>query len=547
MNAKQTWNRQQIEEHLQSAITELTPDIWDRLELELPQQESCQLNTQGKQKLDQKEKANLIWPFFRKTGNLAAAACLGIVLAGGGYYYEFRQIVTVVGLDVNPSIEFSLNRRDRVVESRAVNEDGQAVISKQEVKGRKLEEAVDSVITRMADEGYLKKNKEQKSTVLVTVASKKKEDKKEKLRQTISSNVEISLASNEIEAVVYEQTVTADEAARQEVLEIAEEYQISQGKASFIQSLVEENESVSIEDVPQLAMMTMGEISEQIDEHAYQLKHEVKVTSVTEETIRQVKDSRMPDGDSMTAEVQYAEEDRIPKPEEMVVAPLEGGEQESLAEPEKSEEPEKFAEPEKLPENVETMPIRPEKTELPELKETEAKETEAKETEAEETEAKETEAEETEAEETEPEKIESEEAEETEAEETESEEAEETKAEETKAGETEPEETAKPETEMKPAGVRRPETIWTDSEPIETREQEAIRIDEETPAVINRDRAHKILEELKEKEWIWKDDIVSGMLPGPGTVQWGCDTEWEKNTPEFCGPGKVCTKKSLKN
>lgn len=214
------------------------------------------------------------------------------MLAGSCYYYEFRQVVTVVGLDVNPSIELSLNRRDRVVASKAVNEDGQSVIVRQEIRGCKLEEAVDSVITVMTDEGYLKKDNEKKSAVLITVSSKKREKKKEELRQAVSSNVETSLASNEVKAVVYEQTITADETARQEVLEIAEEYQISQGKASFIQSLVEENESVSTEDVPQLAVMTMGEISRQIDENEYQLRSEVQVTAVTEDIIRQVKESR---------------------------------------------------------------------------------------------------------------------------------------------------------------------------------------------------------------------------------------------------------------
>ena len=295
MKNKQTWDRQQIEECLQSAITDLTPDIWDRLEPSLHQQKHSPSQEQNDLNRKENKAKNTNVSLGRRAGNLAAAACLGIMLAGSCYYYEFRQVVTVVGLDVNPSIELSLNRRDRVVESKAVNEDGQSVISKQKIKGQKLEEAVDSVITTMADEGYLKKNKEQKSAVLVTVSSKKKERKKEELRQTISFNVENSLASNEVEAVVYEQTVTTDEAACQEVLEIAEEYQISQGKASFIQSLVEENESVSTEDVPQLAVMTMGEISQQIDENEYQLKSEVQVTSVTEDTIRQVKESRMPE------------------------------------------------------------------------------------------------------------------------------------------------------------------------------------------------------------------------------------------------------------
>ena len=173
---------------------------------------------------EQKRDSDLSFRGFkcRRAGNLAAAACLGIMLVGSCYYYEFRQVVTVVGLDVNPSIELSLNRRDRVVASKAVNEDGQSVIARQEIRGCKLEEAVDSVITVMTDEGYLKKDNEEKSAVLVTVSSKKREKKKEELRQAVSSNVETSLAFNEVKAVVYEQTITADETARQEVLEIAE-------------------------------------------------------------------------------------------------------------------------------------------------------------------------------------------------------------------------------------------------------------------------------------------------------------------------------------
>ena len=292
MNQKQTWDRQQIEECLQSAITDLTPDIWDKLEPSLHQQKHSPSQEQNDLNRKKNKAKNTNVPLGRRAGNLAAAACLGIMLAGSCYYYEFRQVVTVVGLDVNPSIELSLNRRDRVVASKAVNEDGQSVIVRQEIRGCKLEEAVDSVITVMTDEGYLKKDNEKKSAVLITVSSKKREKKKEELRQAVSSNVETSLASNEVKAVVYEQTITADETARQEVLEIAEEYQISQGKASFIQSLVEENESVSTEDVPQLAVMTMGEISRQIDENEYQLRSEVQVTAVTEDIIRQVKESR---------------------------------------------------------------------------------------------------------------------------------------------------------------------------------------------------------------------------------------------------------------
>lgn len=538
MNQKQTWDRQQIEECLQSAITDLTPDIWDRLEPSLHQQKHSP--SQEQNDLNQKENKakNTNVSLGRRAGNLTAAACLGIMLAGSCYYYEFRQVVTVVGLDVNPSIELSLNRRDRVVASKAVNEDGQSVIARQEIRGCKLEEAVDSVITVMTDEGYLKKDNEEKSAVLITVSSKKREKKKEELCQAVSSNVETSLASNEVKAVVYEQTITADETARQEVLEIAEEYQISQGKASFIQSLVEENESVSTEDVPQLAVMTMGEISQQIDENEYQLRSEVQVTSVTEDTIRQVKESRQPE-----LETSLESTETIPsRQEETRTEEIETGKAESAAQEPESSEP-----AEQKSDEAESAESEPESGKL---EATESAALEPAESEADEAESAAPESADQEMAEQEPDEAESVESESEsggpaapesqsesgapEPEESESEESAEAESEESEPSgseaeipQCEEEDIEKPDSETKPAGVKKPETIWTDSEPIETKEQEAIRIDEETPAIINRDRAHNILKELEGEEWIWRDDAVSGMLPGPGTIQWGRDTAEE--------------------
>lgn len=518
MNQKQTWDRQQIEECLQSAITDLTPDIWDRLEPSLHQQKHSPSQEQNDLNQKKNKAKNTNVSLGRRAGNLAAAACLGIMLAGSCYYYEFRQVVTVVGLDVNPSIELSLNRRDRVVASKAVNEDGQSVIVRQEIRGCKLEEAVDSVITVMTDEGYLKKDNEEKSAVLITVSSKKREKKKEELRQAVSSNVEISLASNEVKAVVYEQTITADETARQEVLEIAEEYQISQGKASFIQSLVEENESVSTEDVPQLAVMTMGEISQQIDENEYQLRSEVQVTSVTEDTIRQMKESRQPE-----LETSLESTETIPsRQEETKTEEIETGKAESAAQEPESSEP-----AEQKSDEAESAESEPESGKL---EATESAALEPAESEADEAESVESESEsggpeapesQSESGAPEPEESESEESAEAESEESEP------SGSEAEIPQCEEEDIEKPDSEMKPAGVKKTETIWTDSEPIETKEQEAIRIDEETPAIINRDRAHKILKELEGEEWIWRDDAVSGMLPGPGTIQWGRDTAEE--------------------
>lgn len=71
----------------------------------------------------------------------AVAACLIAVFVGaGGYAYAMKPIA-YVGVDINPSIELSINRFDRVVDARALNEDAQAVLDTANVQGKPYAEA----------------------------------------------------------------------------------------------------------------------------------------------------------------------------------------------------------------------------------------------------------------------------------------------------------------------------------------------------------------------------------------------------------------------
>ena len=284
-----TWNQNDIEQHLKSAVSQMTPDIWNRLDLSVPQEKECgDIHTVGREK-------KKIFRLRSRVQGLAAAACLCAVLGGGLYYREFRQIVSVVSLDVNPSLELYLNRRDTVIKTVSKNDDGQTVADQTDVTGQHLSEAVATLVTTMTQDGYLEQAQDRQSAVLVTVSSKQNEKKAEELKQNVTANVEYSLAVNEVPAVVYGQSEANGE-VRQEVQQLADEYQISQGKAAFIQSLASENENLEKEEVSRLAQMNMSEISNQIEENSYRLGNQVQVTSVTEETITKVRVVRSASG-----------------------------------------------------------------------------------------------------------------------------------------------------------------------------------------------------------------------------------------------------------
>ena len=60
-----------------------------------------------------------------------------------------------VGIDVNPSIELGINRFDHVVETKAYNDDGQAVLDQAQVQGMAYADALAAIESAMAEQGYI--------------------------------------------------------------------------------------------------------------------------------------------------------------------------------------------------------------------------------------------------------------------------------------------------------------------------------------------------------------------------------------------------------
>ncbi len=97
----------------------------------------------------------------------ALAACLVLALAGFGLHSVYREPVAFVGIDVNPSIELGINRFDRVVEARPLNDDGRALLEDMALTGLGYQEAIDALTTSAAFAPYADAG----SLVEVSVAS----------------------------------------------------------------------------------------------------------------------------------------------------------------------------------------------------------------------------------------------------------------------------------------------------------------------------------------------------------------------------------------
>ena len=94
---------------------------------------------------------------FAKGGRIAAiAACLALVACLIGGVADFLRPVAYVGIDVNPSVELTLNRFDIVVGTHALNDDGQRALDEASCMWRPFDDAardLDGAMRTIAGEG----------------------------------------------------------------------------------------------------------------------------------------------------------------------------------------------------------------------------------------------------------------------------------------------------------------------------------------------------------------------------------------------------------
>ena len=110
-----------------------------------------------------KEKRPALWKPL--SGVAGLAACLCIVFFG--YYQPNFVPYGALRIQINPDVELTLSRTDRVLELEGLNEDGQILIEGYDYGGKDREDVTEELVERAIDMGYLSGGE----TVSITVTS----------------------------------------------------------------------------------------------------------------------------------------------------------------------------------------------------------------------------------------------------------------------------------------------------------------------------------------------------------------------------------------
>ncbi len=223
----------EIEKRLASALEAAAPDMLDDLMAELKLSEDADPSMREKlaeNEQDRYKKSFVRSRSFRAVMSFAAAF---ILMAGGitAWRNANERVFAVVDLDVNPSIELSINGKEKVVEATAVNEDGKAILSDMDLKGSDVKTACNAVVGSMLMKGYLS---DRSNSILLSVSANDSV-KGQEIERQLSDNITSYMDDSAVAAAIMGQYVDGDD----ELREFAAENGISVGKAWLIRRLLE--------------------------------------------------------------------------------------------------------------------------------------------------------------------------------------------------------------------------------------------------------------------------------------------------------------------
>ncbi len=187
------------------------------------------------------------------------AACLTLVLIGGTggvFYQRANAVASVVSLDVNPSIELKVNQKEKVLACTPLNQEAEAVLSDMgggaDLKGTKLEVAVNAVVGALVSRGYL----DSLSSAIMISVEDQDQDRAFRLRQELTGTVDAVLQSQSSGAAILSQTVDASDRLEQQAME----HHISTGKANLVNQVIAQNDNLSFDMLAQLTIEELNDL-----------------------------------------------------------------------------------------------------------------------------------------------------------------------------------------------------------------------------------------------------------------------------------------------
>lgn len=233
-----------IEKSLERVFEDITPDVMDKILLTLDERENSPA-------LGEKSVITEVTPARKKrtaahirrwTVGIAAA----LLLAFGGYFtYLNFAVESTINFDVNPSIQLTVNRSEKILSVTALNADAEIILDNMDLKNVDLDVAVNALIGSMLKNGYLT---EIANSILISVENNDAA-KAAELQTRLTEEISSLLSASAIDGSVISQSYTGKD---ETIKSLAEEHSISYSKAELVSKLVSIDPTLNFDEVASL-------------------------------------------------------------------------------------------------------------------------------------------------------------------------------------------------------------------------------------------------------------------------------------------------------
>ncbi|MBR2403382.1 MAG: PepSY domain-containing protein, partial [Lachnospiraceae bacterium] len=186
---------------------------------------------------------------------VAAAACF-CLLVGSGIFYSNTKVDSVVSLDINPSIELTVSKNDKVLSAVALNEDAEKVLNGMDLKKVDLDIAINAIIGSLLKNGYLDEVYNAINVCVENDDTKRADEISAKIKSEISS----IMAEKDLIGSVNSQSCPLDEALK----ELADKYGVSVGKYMLAKQ-VSDNLDIALEITVKMTISELWDLLEAED------------------------------------------------------------------------------------------------------------------------------------------------------------------------------------------------------------------------------------------------------------------------------------------
>lgn len=183
---------------------------------------------------------------WRKTGLVAASVLLAVGLWGGQSFVTGTPAYAYVTVDINPSVELSIDKKQQVLSAMALNDEAKDVLNGLKLKGLGVKEAVETLAQTAQEKGFF----QEKTEVIVTASAAVDE---EKLKQSSVDLVKLEddLVSK-LKMVAVEQNPGVEVEGilvSKDVREAAKQAGVSPGKYAFYLNATSNGIDVDLEEL----------------------------------------------------------------------------------------------------------------------------------------------------------------------------------------------------------------------------------------------------------------------------------------------------------